>query len=276
MEHIMTDSHPIASADDVARKGILAGTVANFMVGTAAGLAAVFLPRMMLLLSVDTELAPERYISVFHADFVMLGLAFALTVGIICAIIEFGARQEPKAIFMTALGIPALLSGVLNTTSATNKLQKVEQQKVTILRGVSDETGIARERVQTWEVIGNSSSAPERGRQSSGLGPSFTIVSRAFAQAPHAAEQLSRFDAGIQIQRPSYVLVLKRASSQDEAVRLAKSLQKDVPTAQAIKTDQGFFVVDSVTPRPEADALLQAIQLKSKRNLNPSLLQVPK
>lgn len=268
-------------AANLARQRILPGTiggaVATFIIGTVAGLASVFLPRMMLLLSVDTEPAPQRYISVLPPDFVWLGLGFALAIGIICAILEFGAEQEPRAIFMTALGIPALLSGVLNTTSATNKLQKVEQEKVAILRAVSDQAGIAKERAQSWEPLGGSASGPEGRSPSSALDPVFAFVGPAFAQSPaRTAQPPARFDPGIQIQRPSYVLTLKRANSQEEAVRLAKELQKDVPTAQAVKTDQGFFVVDSLTPRAEADALLDAMQLKSKKRLNPSLLQVPR
>src|SRR5712692_3496896 len=120
----MMDSPP-----DRIQRSSLARALANFVIGTVAGLASVFLPRMMLLLSVDTEPAPQRYITVFHQDFVWLGLVFALAIGVICVILEFGAEREPRAIFMTALGIPALLSGVLNTTSATNKLQKVEQSR---------------------------------------------------------------------------------------------------------------------------------------------------
>jgi hypothetical protein len=59
-------------------------------------------------------------------------------------------------------------------------------------------------------------------------------------------------------------------------VRLAKSWRRNVPTAQAVKTDEGFLVVDSVTPRSEANALLDALQLKSKKKLNPWLLQLPR
>jgi len=91
---------------------------------------------------------------------------------------------------MAALGISALISGVLHTTGATNKLQKVEQEKVAILRSMGDQAGVSI-------------------------------------------------------------------------------------TAQAVKTEQGYFVVDSLTPGSEADALLDAIQLKSEKKLNPTLLQVP-
>lgn len=268
-----------ASALDLASRSLRSRTVrltaANFIVATVAGLASVFLPRMMLLLSVDTEPAPQRYIRVFAADFVWLGLVFALAIGVICAILEFGGGQEPRAIFMTALGIPALLSGVLNTTSATNQLQKVEQEKVAILRAVGEQTGIPQGRARSFEPLGSAGSGG--GRPSSALDlPVFAFVAPAFAQSPtRIAPPPARFDPGIQIQRPGYVLTLGRANSHEEAVRLATKLQKDVPTAQAVKTDQGFLVVDSLSPRPAADALLDAMKLKSKRALNPSLLQVP-
>lgn len=253
-------------------------TMASFVIGTVAGLASVFLPRMMLLLSIDTEPAPQRYISLLSPDFVWLGMGFALAIGLISAILEFGSEQEPKAIFMAALGIPALLSGVLNTTSATTKLQKVEQEKAAFVGAVRHQADISQESAQTFEPLAGSPKGPGDGKPVSAADPFFALVRPAFAQSPPpppVAQQPNRFDPGIQIQRPSYVLVLRRASSQDEAMRLARDLQKDVPTAQAVKTDQGFVVVDSLTPRSQADAVLDAIQLKSKKKLNPSLLQVP-
>jgi hypothetical protein len=253
-------------------------TLANFVIGTVAGLASVFLPRMMLLLSIDIEPAPDRYISVFQPDFVWLGVAFALVIGAICAILEFEGEDKPKAIFMTALGVPALLSGVLTTTSATSKLQKAELEKVAVLRAVGAQADLpTQQRSNSFEPVGGSPSAPQSGGTSSPLDRFFVFATPAFAQSRSpAAQQAPRFDPGIVIERPSYVLALKRASSQDEAVRLAKELQKDVPTAQAVKTDEGFLVVDSVTPRSEANALLDALQLKSKKKLNPWLLQLPR
>lgn len=251
-----------------------AHTAGKFLIGAAAGAASVFLPRMMLLLSVDTEPAPDRYITLFQPDFVWLGALFALAIGVICAILEFDEQRKAKEIFMTALGVPALLSGVLTTTSATNKLQKAEQEKVALLRAVSAEAGITHERVTAplQPLTGN---AAEFGNPAA-LIEGFTLVRSAYAQSPVVQQQQqSRFDPGIQIQRPSFVLVLARAASQDEAVRLAKQLQKQVPSAQAVKGGQGFLVVDSLTPRSEAEAVMDAIQLKQKK-LNPTLLQVPR
>ncbi len=87
-------------------------TIAEFLIGTVAGSASVFLPWMMLLLSIDTEPAPQRSISLFQPEFVWLGVVFALTIGVICAILEFAAQHRPRDVFMTAPGIPALLTGV--------------------------------------------------------------------------------------------------------------------------------------------------------------------
>ncbi len=268
-------------ADDpsgVLSKSVLAGAsgriVTNFVIGTVAGLASTFLPRMMLLLSIDAEPAPGRFIRVLSPDFVWIASIFGLAIGLICAILESNPQAHPKDVFMAALGIPALVSGVLTTTSATSKLQQAEQQKVAVLRTLGDQAGLSsRTQTDIFEAIGGSANAPAG--PSSAVESLFAFVSPAFAQSAPRAVQMpaSRFDPGIQIQRPQYVLVLKRAASQEDAVRLAKEIQKDLPTAQAVKTDQGFFVVDSMTARPEADALLDAIQLK-KRQLNPSLLKI--
>lgn len=248
----------------------------NFVIGTVAGLASTFLPRMMLLLSIDTELAPDRYLKVLSSDFIWIAFAFALSIGVICAILESNAQTPPRDVFMAALGIPALVTGVLTTTSATGKLQQAEQQKVAVLRTLGDQAGLpSQAQTSTFEPIGGLPGAPAG--PSSGRDGPFAFVPPAFAQAQTRAAPppASRFDPGIQIQRPQYVLVLKRAVSPEEATRFAKEMQKDLPSAQAVKTDQGFIVVDSVTPRLEADALLDAIQLK-KRQLSPSLLRLPR
>jgi hypothetical protein len=217
---------------------------------------------------------PQQH-RLFQPDFVWLGVAFGLVVGAISAILEFDGDEKPKAIFMTALGIPALMGGVLTTTSATTKLQKAEQEKVAVLRAVGAQADLPpQQRSNSFEPLGGSPGPQGRDDSSGTL---FALVTPAFAQSRSpAAQQAARFDPGIVIQRPSFVLALRRASSQDEAMRLARELQKDVPTAQAVKTDEGFLVVDSVTPRSEAEALLDAIRLKSKRKLNPWLLQIPR
>ncbi len=268
---------PAAGRSDSIFSGTGARIVTNFVIGTVAGLASTFLPRMMLLLSIDTELAPDRYIRLLSPDFVWVGLVFGLAIGVICAILESNPQAHPKDVFMAALGIPALVSGVLTTTSATGKLQQAEQQKVAVLRSLGDQAGLSSQaQTNTFEPISGPPGVPAR--PSSRLDTPFAFVQSAFAQsaAARAVQQsVPRFDPGIQIQRPQYVLVLKRAVSQEEAVRFAKEIQKDLPSAQAVKTDQGFIVVDSVTPRPEADALLDAIQLK-KRQLSPSLLRLPR
>jgi hypothetical protein len=251
--------------------------VLNFVIGTAAGLASTFLPRMMLLLSVDAELAPGRFISALNPDFLLLGSIVGLSIGVICAILT-DLQANPRDVFMAALGIPALVGGALSTTSATTKLQQAEQQKVAILRTLGDQAGVSSlTQTRTFEALDDSRSSP--GPSSSNPELFFSLVSPVFAQGRQAVQiQSNRFDPGIQVQRPLYVLVLKRATSQDEAVRFARELQGQVPTAQAVKTDQGFFVVDTTTGRPEAEALMDAIQLKKRQNpslhLNPSLLKI--
>jgi hypothetical protein len=258
-----------------AGKGI-GQVLGHFAIGAIAGFVSVFMPRMMLLLSVDTEPAPERYITLFNQDFLWLGVAFSILIGVVCAILEFGAAQEPRVVFMTALGLPALISGVLNTTSATNKLERSEQERVSVLRNIGSQEGIPQQRPATWEPLSSTGDAPDE-RPPARSGSWFLFASPAFAQSPGRGPQpAGGFDPGIQVQRPGYVVTLKRAGSEAEALRQATELQKEFPAARAVKTDQGFFVVDGLTARSESEALLTAIKLKSRKDLAPSLLQVPR
>ena len=66
---------------------------------------------------------------------------------------------------MAALGIPALISGVLHTTGATNKLQKVEQEKVAILRSMGDQAGVSIDRVNSFTPLEGTGGGKPDGHQ---------------------------------------------------------------------------------------------------------------
>lgn len=94
---------PAAARSDSIFSGTGARVVTNFVIGTVAGLASTFLPRMMLLFSIDTELAPDRYISLLSSDFVWVGSIFGLAIGVICAILESNPQAHPKDVLLDAI-----------------------------------------------------------------------------------------------------------------------------------------------------------------------------
>lgn len=261
----------------MAQPPAMAGTLRSamlFLLGFFAGLVSVFLPRLMLSLSVDSQPVRGSYITFFHADFVILALIFAVFLGVLAVIFEGSQKRPSKEIFMAALGFPAVLSGVLNTTSATNKLEKVEQAKATAERTLTDLLKIPQSSANTVTILGTASTAAHGIEPSQGSA-GFSLIPSAFAQAKTVAQQQAQgFDPGIRLDRPGYVVVLKAANTEEEAKKGAEQFRVAIPTAQAIKTDKGLFVIDSASPRSQAEAARDAVRLRSKE-LSPSLLQVP-
>ena len=71
----------------------------------------------------------------FHRDYVLVGFVFAFVIGVITAIFEQGKDKKAPDIFMTALGIPALLAGALNSGTAggdLSALQATNQRLTTV------------------------------------------------------------------------------------------------------------------------------------------------
>src|SRR6185503_3046523 len=105
-------------------------------------------------------------------------------------------------------------------------------------------------------------------------------VGEAYAQSNAAAPELRASDEiryGIHVQQPRYVVVLKQAQSQDEALSEAQALRQHVPSAQAVKTDNGYFVVLGDGPRTETDAVLAAARVQKAvgaGKLRPVLVEV--
>jgi hypothetical protein len=248
----------------------------NFLVGAFAGFLTVFLPRMMMAISVETQPTMDTNVRLFHPDFLVLGSVFALVIGGIAAVLEMGKAGEsrsPKDVFMAAFGIPALLSGVLTTTAATNKLEKVEQTNASVLSAVRGDNGIGKETRTGFEPL-TGSAGPVRTGSADLFEIILPFVKSAYAETPGSKPD-ERFDPGIRIRRSSYVIILERASSEDDAIKAATRLQRTVPTAQPVKTDQGYIVVDSLKPRSESEAVLDALRLKSSLGRPPTLLQLP-
>jgi hypothetical protein len=243
----MTNSSSTPQPHYVSAKGRV--VLSNFVVGAFAGFLTVFLPRMMMAISVEIQPATDTFVKLFHPDFLVLGSVFGLIIGGIAAVLELGKTGEgrpPKDVFMAAFGIPALLSGVLNTTAATTGYQPLTQSAASEAKTGS---------IDLLEII-------------------LPFVKSAYAQTSTSKTDES-FDPGIRIRRPSYVLILERASSEDAAKQAAKRLQKVISSAQPVKTDQGYIVVDSLKPRTESEAVLDALRLKSSLGQPPSLLQLP-
>ena len=78
------------------------------------------------------------------------------------------------------------------------------------------------------------------------------------------------------LEQRQYVVVLKQAASEAEALQAAQSLRKQIPTAQAVRANNNYFVVLAGAPSGETDALLAATRAKRTlgEKVQPVLVEV--
>lgn len=238
----------------------------NFVIGSFAGLCAVFVPRIVSMLGGNAE------IQHFHINFVTLGIVFALIIGGVTAIFVQSKQKSPPEIFMTALGIPALLAGALNSGAASNEMQKMEGDKQKLIESVSRQNGISID--ESAAPLVPLQPVPED-KHSPSSRFDFSLIPSAYAQeaVPTMADN-GGLNLGIQVEQKSYVIVLERSGNRESAMRRADELRRTIPTATVVQSKDDYLVVESTAPRNKADALLRAVELKNHGNLNLYLLQV--
>jgi fluoride ion exporter CrcB/FEX len=251
--------------------------IAKFVVGFVAALCAITFPRLLARLAQSEELP----IVFFPTPYLVMAIVVALLIGFVIVIFEYKVRTQPRHTFMTALGIPALIAGALSTTSSLANLGNIKNDNERLRQQVSQESDIdkaAGSFSSIKSIEPNASPAPPVPAKKTSLLP--LPVGEAHAQANAAAPEAranNEIRFGIQVQQPRYVVVLKQAQSQDEALREAQALRQQVPSAQAVKTDSGYFVVLGDSPRTETDAVLAAARVQKALGagkLRPVLVEV--
>lgn len=223
----------------------------------AAGSAAV-VPRLVAQLT----LQDAGSLTLFSSNFVIIACVFALFIGIIVAIMEYGAQRSPRDTFMTALGIPALLAGALTTSDGASKISTQQAEIKALARQVSELAGIPRnETVLEFSPTGQGASTtrpPSSGALESVLG----IATAHAADGNIAASPQQSF--GYAVREPYYMVVLHKVTSQAEAETRAAALRRSNVDARVMHAGSNFYVTLG-GPRPEQDAVQEAIRIKGRQ-----------
>jgi hypothetical protein len=237
--------------------------ILTFLVGFFASICAVFVPRMVAML--NGSHAELQYLT---RDYILVGLAFALVIGGITVIFEQSKQKSAAEIFMTALGIPALLAGALNsgtTGSNLNELQAVNQK---LSDNMAQQNGIRIEG-KTTNIVPLEDTSATTPSPVSKSGFSLIPEAQAGDAAPTNSDGLK---LGIQVEQTPYLIVLEKLDNRADAINKAKELRKTFPQATAVQSNQDFLVIDGAEPLNKSEALLKAIKLQ-KTGLKPYLLQ---
>jgi hypothetical protein len=236
--------------------------ILDFLIGCFAALCAVFVPRMVAMLNGNTA-----DLQFFHSSYVVLGAAFSFVIGVITAIFEQYKHKSAAETFITALGIPALLAGALNTGTATSSLQSLATDNRKLTNALQQRSGIPVEEGTT--AIVPLQFVPDKSSQSD-----IQIIPSAMAQTMVSQPGNDALNFGIRVEQKAYVVVLDKTGSREEALGKAAELRKIIPSATVVQSNQDFLVVDSAKPSNKSDALLKALDLQDKTGRRTYLLQV--
>src|SRR5262245_51440849 len=99
--------------------------IAKFLIGVFAVLAAGTIPRLVAALGKPN--AGTVVLVGFTDGYVQVMIVFAVMVGAVLMIFEWGVPKPPRDSFMAALGIPAVLVGAFNTAVLTRQVESIGQ-----------------------------------------------------------------------------------------------------------------------------------------------------
>lgn len=237
--------------------------IANFTIGFFAGLCAVFVPRMLAMLN-----GSSSDLQLFHVNYIVVGILFSIIIGGVTALLEQAKNRTAPERFMTALGIPALLAGALNTGTANVDLHRSEADKQKLIAALQEQSGIKindeAAEIKPLQAVRNDTHSQL----------DFSIIPSAHAKDDTRPSGDEGSGLGIQVEQKPYVVVLGRSKTEAEALKKAEKLRKTVPGATAVQSGQEFLVIDGTEKRTRSDAMLRALELQSETKLKPSLLQV--
>ena len=246
----------------------------KFAVGFLAGATAVLLPRLLALLSKSDD----AQIVFFPLSYYLLAAGVGVFLGLLVVVFEYRVALTPKQTFTAALGMPAVLAGALGTASTAQSVSDVAAEAERLRQAVSLEQGIVKDgAVRGFEALGGP--APAKPAAKGAALPLF-IIGTAHAQdgRPVQADASGPPRFGVRVEQPQYLVVLKRASSEEQAIQEAQRLRARLPAARAVKADRNYFVVLGNAPTGETDALLAAARAKKALNgeVQPVLVEVRK
>ncbi len=223
--------------------------LANFGVGALAGLTAALFPKLLPVLvgpNLDAELVW------FTERFLLVSLVFAALVGAVVAVLEADNPRPARQTFQTALGIPALLAGALNTGMVANDLSRDVDR---LQKALGESAGISIEEVGSWPPVGTGAVRP------AGLA---------------APPELRVAEYGVKA-APRYYVVLDRAETRGRAEELAARIAErhgNLETHVVALPGGGFAVATTPEPQGRTDALVEGSELKRRTGLSPKVVRL--
>jgi hypothetical protein len=207
-------------------------------------------------------------------EYAGLAVLLSLLVGVVVVIFEWRVPRTPRDTFMTTLGIPAILAGALSANQNAGALQETTQKANELADTLAKESGINIEspRRTSKEMSWHGALADVL------IPPAYAASAETMLQSADAQHQLA-----IRINQPRYLIVLDRATTQQDAEAKASQLTLSLAAAapghplstRVQRQGNEFLIVVAGGARVKADALLEAVRVKNTYHVSPTLVEVP-
>jgi len=246
--------------------------LAKFAIGLTAGLVAVIIPRLSSDLSASEVFSTDFYTPVFIISI----LVFALLIGIVICILEYKVPRTPKDTLFSALAIPALVAGSLNTAIETQNTNEIQNTVSQISQEALRTNQIEIEPIKSIEVIQLLDSTSNNTQS---INVSF--FASAHADSPNDSQTLntpiqkSQKQLFINRQPEIYAVSILQFEKQTDAIQQARQLKSQLPNLSVIKIHENRYnLITKQTLMTKTDATLEALKTKNDFKLNPVILKL--
>lgn len=237
----------------------------KFGLGFFAGLCASLFPRLVAELTTPDN--GEVFV-LFSTNYLLLSLVFSIFIGAVITIFEWDTARSPKDVFMSALAVPAILSGALNTTATVGNIKQLHAENDSYQKTIQSLTEIQTLPPTTLTPITWVHPIKPKGRV-----PHFTFVATAHAATANV-HPVVNYNLGVIKSQPNYMVVLGQANTQQEAEQKANVLRRKTPVSIFRNSNNSFIITTKSGQQKKAAALNEAVRLKREKGLQPSLQEI--
>ncbi|MBA3582633.1 MAG: SPOR domain-containing protein [Gammaproteobacteria bacterium] len=266
-------SEPSSATPMLLPARLVEAPAAKFIIGFAAGIAAISIPRLSALLTNDNI----SLITAFTPDYLAIVGLFGALIGTVVLILEYGVARTPKETFFAALAIPALVAGAFNTTMVSSQAQKTHEKMESFVTQVGQQEGITTLPSQNTplRIISADENISPATNQAVQPSASLNPLGVAWAQNTQQVIQSNQnFNPGFQFDKTMYVVVLGQFTTKEDALQKLAELKTQIPDAVAVESGVQYMIVKGNQTLNKWEATKIALKIKHELGLIPSLLVI--
>jgi len=239
-----------------------------FLIGISAGIIASVFPRLLPYMS---QAASDVSVELFTERFYYAVAGFSSMIGVAMIWLYKDTHEHTKNLFLSALALPAVLSGGINMASVSSVAEKdlteLDRQNKTLLQRLEGSGGI-----NTFELDLSDFNPVEVSYL-----PALEIIGISTAHAAGLIEENNQ-GSSVKFNAPSlnqnYTLIYESADTREEIVQKMETLkQKNITNLTPVEVNNKFYLLQNER-KTRAQAVIEAIDIKDKLGYTPGVVEL--